>query len=229
MPRLSPAVARHDFEDCDLVIEAAMENEAITLHLLSDVAQSIKPDGVSASNTSSISITRLAAVTGQPKRFIGMHFIDPASHMQLVELFRGVATDDDLFETARAFCVKLGTTVTVAEDFAAFIVNRMLLPTVKEAIYALHEGVGCVDAVDTAMRLGANHPMGPVQLVDVIGLDICLSIMQALHEGLADTKYPPCPLPVKYVEAGWLGRKTQCGFCDYRQGTPIPSRTVGVS
>lgn len=228
MPRLTSAPVLGDFGDCDIAIEAATEKEEIKIRLLSDVARSIKPDGMIASNTSSISITRLAAVTGRPGRFIGMHFMNPAPRMQLVELIRGINTDDDTFEAARRFCIDLGKTVTVAEDFPAFIVNRILLPMVNEAIYTLHEGVGSVEAIDTAMRLGANHPMGPLQLADFIGLDTCLSIMQVLHEGLADTKYRPCPLLVKYVEAGWLGRKTQRGFYDYRNGTPVPSRTTGA-
>jgi 3-hydroxybutyryl-CoA dehydrogenase len=177
-----------------------------------------------ATNTSSISITRLAANTDRPDRFIGIHFMNPVPKMQLVELIRGIATEDPTFEAAKAFIGVLGKTVTVAEDFPAFIVNRILLPMINEAIYTLYEGVGSVEAIDTAMRLGANHPMGPLQLADFIGLDTCLSIMQVLHEGLADSKYRPCPLLVKYVEAGWLGRKANRGFYDYRGEVPIPTR-----
>jgi 3-hydroxybutyryl-CoA dehydrogenase len=177
-----------------------------------------------ATNTSSISITRLAANTDRPDRFIGIHFMNPVPKMQLVELIRGIATEDPTFEAAKAFIGVLGKTVTVAEDFPAFIVNRILLPMINEAIYTLYEGVGSVEAIDTAMRLGANHPMGPLQLADFIGLDTCLSIMQVLHEGLADSKYRPCPLLVKYVEAGWLGRKANRGFYDYRGEVPVPTR-----
>ena len=177
-----------------------------------------------ASNTSSISITRLASVTDRPERFIGIHFMNPVPRMQLVELIRGIATEDMTFEAAKGLIAKLGKTSTVSEDFPAFIVNRILLPMINEAIYTLYEGVGSVEAIDTAMRLGANHPMGPLQLADFIGLDTCLSVMQVLHEGLADSKYRPCPLLVKYVEAGWLGRKIQRGFYDYRSGSPIPTR-----
>ena len=177
-----------------------------------------------ASNTSSISITRLASVTDRPERFIGIHFMNPVPRMQLVELIRGIATEDPTFEAARSFIDSLGKTVTVAEDFPAFIVNRILLPMINEAIYTLYEGVGSVDAIDTAMRLGAYHPMGPLQLADFIGLDTCLSVMQVLHEGLADSKYRPCPLLVKYVEAGWLGRKSKRGFYDYRGEKPVPTR-----
>ena len=181
-------------------------------------------DVIIASNTSSISITRLASVTGRPERFIGIHFMNPVPRMQLVELIRGIATDDATFEDAKGFIAKLGKTVSVSEDFPAFIVNRILLPMINEAVYTLYEGVGSVEAIDTAMKLGANHPMGPLQLADFIGLDTCLSVMQVLHEGLADSKYRPCPLLVKYVEAGWLGKKTQRGFYDYRSGTPVPTR-----
>jgi 3-hydroxybutyryl-CoA dehydrogenase len=222
--RIVPAPAVQDFRDADLVIEAASENEEIKRKILSDIALALKPDAIIGSNTSSISITRLAAVTGRPERFIGIHFMNPVPKMQLVELIRGIATEDRTFEETRSFIGKLGKTITVSEDFPAFIVNRILLPMINEAIYTLYEGVGSVEAIDTAMKLGANHPMGPLQLADFIGLDVCLSVMQVLHEGLADSKYRPCPLLVKYVEAGWLGRKTQRGFYDYRSGQPIPTR-----
>ena len=210
--------------DCDLVIEAASENEDIKRKIFSRLCACIKPECILASNTSSISITRLASVTDRPERFIGIHFMNPVPRMQLVELIRGIATEDKTFEAAKAFITKLGKTTTMSEDFPAFIVNRILLPMINEAIYTLYEGVGSVEAIDTAMRLGANHPMGPLQLADFIGLDTCLSVMQVLHEGLADSKYRPCPLLVKYVEAGWLGRKAQRGFYDYRSGTPVPTR-----
>jgi 3-hydroxybutyryl-CoA dehydrogenase len=224
LARIKPAQSLTAFSDADLVIEAATENEDVKRKILADVASGLKPDAIIATNTSSISITRLAAVTGRPERFIGIHFMNPVPRMQLVELIRGIATEDKTFEQAREFIVKLGKTITVSEDFPAFIVNRILLPMINEAIYTLYEGVGSVEAIDTAMRLGANHPMGPLQLADFIGLDVCLSVMQVLHEGLADSKYRPCPLLVKYVEAGWLGRKTQRGFYDYRSGTPVPTR-----
>ena len=224
MSRISGAPNVQDFSDADLVIEAAIENEEVKRKILSDVALALKPDAIISSNTSSISITRLAAVTGRPERFIGIHFMNPVPRMQLVELIRGIATDDRTFEDTRAFIAKLGKTVTVSEDFPAFIVNRILLPMINEAIYTLYEGVGSVEAIDTAMRLGTSHPMGPLQLADFIGLDTCLSVMQVLHEGLADSKYRPCPLLVKYVEAGWLGKKTQRGFYDYRGEKPVPTR-----
>jgi 3-hydroxybutyryl-CoA dehydrogenase len=224
LARLSPAASFSDFADVDLAIEAASENEEVKRKILTEVVKALKPEAIIGTNTSSISITRLAAVTGRPERFIGIHFMNPVPKMQLVELIRGIATDDLTFEEAREFITRLGKTITVAEDFPAFIVNRILLPMINEAIYTLYEGVGSVEAIDTAMRLGANHPMGPLQLADFIGLDVCLSVMQVLHEGLADSKYRPCPLLVKYVEAGWLGRKTQRGFYDYRSGTPVPTR-----
>jgi 3-hydroxybutyryl-CoA dehydrogenase len=209
---------------CDLVIESAVEKEEIKRKIFSDLCASLKPDAILASNTSSISITRLAASTDRPERFIGIHFMNPVPLMELVELIRGIATDDPTFESSKAFVAKLGKTIAVSEDFPAFIVNRVLLPMINEAIYTLYEGVGNVEAIDTAMKLGANHPMGPLQLADFIGLDTCLSVMQVLHEGLADSKYRPCPLLVKYVEAGWLGRKTQRGFYDYRGEKPVPTR-----
>jgi 3-hydroxybutyryl-CoA dehydrogenase len=224
LARISGAPKIADFADSDIVIEAATEVEDVKRTILTELAKVVKSDAIISSNTSSISITRLASVTGRPERFIGIHFMNPVPRMQLVELIRGIATDDATFEEAKAFIAKLGKTVTVSEDFPAFIVNRILLPMINEAIYTLYEGVGSVEAIDTAMKLGANHPMGPLQLADFIGLDICLSVMQVLHEGLADSKYRPCPLLVKYVEAGWLGKKTQRGFYDYRSGTPIPTR-----
>ena len=224
MPRIKAAPTYESLADCDLVIEAASENEEVKRKIFSKLAPLMKPQTIIASNTSSISITRLASVTDRPERFIGIHFMNPVPRMQLVELIRGIATEDETFEASKAFVAKLGKTSTVSEDFPAFIVNRILLPMINEAIYTLYEGVGSVEAIDTAMRLGANHPMGPLQLADFIGLDTCLSIMQVLHEGLADSKYRPCPLLVKYVEAGWLGRKSRRGFYDYRSGTPIPTR-----
>ena len=207
-----------------LVIEAASESEDVKRKIFANLRTYLKPETIVASNTSSISITRLASVTAHPERFIGIHFMNPVPRMQLVELIRGIATTDDTFESAKAFVARLGKTATMSEDFPAFIVNRILLPMINEAIYTLYEGVGSVEAIDTAMRLGANHPMGPLQLADFIGLDTCLSVMQVLHEGLADSKYRPCPLLVKYVEAGWLGRKTQRGFYDYRGEKPVPTR-----
>jgi 3-hydroxybutyryl-CoA dehydrogenase len=211
LARISAAPKMGDFADADIVIEAATEVEDVKRKILTDLAQVTKPGTIISSNTSSISITRLASVTGRPERFIGIHFMNPVPRMQLVELIRGIATDDVTFEETKAFIAKLGKTISVSEDFPAFIVNRILLPMINEAIYTLYEGVGSVEAIDTAMKLGANHPMGPLQLADFIGLDTCLSVMQVLHEGLADSKYRPCPLLVKYVEAGWLGKKTQRG------------------
>ena len=222
--RIRPATEYAAFHDCDIVIEAATENEETKRAIFRELCPALKPEAIIASNTSSISITRLASITDRPERFIGIHFMNPVPRMQLVELIRGIATEDSTYERSRDFVLKLGKTVTVSEDFPAFIVNRILLPMINEAIYTLYEGVGSVDSIDTAMRLGANHPMGPLQLADFIGLDTCLSVMQVLHEGLADSKYRPCPLLVKYVEAGWLGRKTKRGFYDYRSGTPIPTR-----
>jgi len=210
--------------DCDLVIETAVEKEEVKRKIFHDLCAVLKPEAIVASNTSSISITRLAAATDRPERFIGIHFMNPVPVMELVELIRGIATDDTTFDTAKGFVSKLGKQVAVSEDFPAFIVNRILLPMINEAIYTLYEGVGNVEAIDAAMKLGAHHPMGPLELADFIGLDTCLSIMQVLHEGLADSKYRPCPLLVKYVEAGWLGRKTQRGFYDYRGDRPVPTR-----
>ena len=222
--RITAGPKLEDFGDCDLVIEAATENEQVKIKIFQAVVPVVRADAILASNTSSISITRLASTTDRPERFIGIHFMNPVPVMQLVELIRGIATEDETFEASKAFVSRLGKTVAVAEDFPAFIVNRILLPMINEAIYTLYEGVGSVEAIDTGMRLGANHPMGPLQLADFIGLDTCLSVMQVLYEGLADSKYRPCPLLVKYVEAGWLGRKTQRGFYDYRGERPVPTR-----
>jgi 3-hydroxybutyryl-CoA dehydrogenase len=222
--RVTPALDYDAFGDSDLVIEAASENEEIKRKIFSKLCPSLKPTAILASNTSSIPITRLASITDRPERFIGIHFMNPVPRMQLVELIRGIVTENTTFDVAKALIARLGKTFTVSEDFPAFIVNRILLPMINEAIYTLYEGVGSVESIDTAMRLGANHPMGPLQLADFIGLDTVLSVMKVLHEGLADSKYRPCPLLVKYVEAGWLGRKTQRGFYDYRSGTPIPTR-----
>jgi 3-hydroxybutyryl-CoA dehydrogenase len=208
----------------DLVIEAATEDESVKRKIFTELCPKLKADTILASNTSSISITRLASATDRPERFIGMHFMNPVPMMQLVELIRGIATEDETFVASRAFVESLGKVTAVSEDFPAFIVNRILLPMINEAVYTLYEGVGTVESIDKAMRLGANHPMGPLELADFIGLDTCLSVMQVLYEGLADSKYRPCPLLVKYVEAGWLGRKTQRGFYDYRGEKPVPTR-----
>jgi len=224
LDRIAPAAKYDDLVPCDLVIEAATESEDIKRKIFANLRTCLRSETIVASNTSSISITRLASVTAHPERFIGVHFMNPVPRMQLVELIRGIATTDETFESAKAFVGRLGKTATMSEDFPAFIVNRILLPMINEAIYTLYEGVGSVESIDTAMRLGANHPMGPLQLADFIGLDTCLSVMQVLHEGLADSKYRPCPLLVKYVEAGWLGRKTQRGFYDYRGDKPVPTR-----
>jgi len=224
LARIQPAETLDQLADCDLVIETAAEDEELKVKIFTALCPLLKPDAIVGSNTSSISITRLASSTDRPERFIGIHFMNPVPLMELVELIRGIATADTTFESTKAFVAKLGKTIAVAEDFPAFIVNRILLPMINEAIYTLYEGVGNVEAIDTAMRLGANHPMGPLQLADFIGLDTCLSVMQVLHEGLADSKYRPCPLLVKYVEAGWLGRKTQRGFYDYRGEKPVPTR-----
>jgi len=222
--RIKLGEALDDLADCDLVIETAIEKEEVKRKIFHDLCPVLKPEALIASDTSSISITRLAAATDRPERFIGIHFMNPVPVMELVELIRGIATDDSTFEAAKEFVGRLGKQVAVSEDFPAFIVNRVLLPMINEAIYTLYEGVGNVEAIDAAMKLGAHHPMGPLELADFIGLDTCLSIMQVLHEGLADSKYRPCPLLVKYVEAGWLGRKTQRGFYDYRGAKPVPTR-----
>jgi 3-hydroxybutyryl-CoA dehydrogenase len=224
LKRMSFAATYVDLGDCDLVIEAATEDEAVKRKIFAALCPSLKPTAMVASYTSSISITRLAASTDRPEQFIGMHFMNPVPVMQLVELIRGIATEEKTVAMARRFAESLGKTIAVSEDFPAFIVNRILLPMINEAIYTLYEGVGTVDAIDKSMRLGANHPMGPLELADFIGLDTCLSVMQVLYEGLADSKYRPCPLLVKYVEAGWLGRKAKRGFYDYRGEKPVPTR-----
>jgi 3-hydroxybutyryl-CoA dehydrogenase len=224
LARISAAPDYESLADCDLVIEAATENEVVKNQIFANVCAVLRPETVLATNTSSISVTRLAAATDRPGRFIGIHFMNPVPVMELVELIRGIATDDDTFQLASGFVARLGKKSVLAEDFPGFIVNRILLPMINEAIYALHEGVGTIEAIDTALRLGAHHPMGPLQLADFIGLDTCLSIMQVLYDGLADSKYRPCPLLVKYVEAGWLGRKAGRGFYDYRGDTPKPTR-----
>jgi 3-hydroxybutyryl-CoA dehydrogenase len=212
------------FADCDMVVEAATENEKVKVSIYKELCPHLRADAIIASNTSSISITRLAAATDRPNRFMGMHFMNPVPMMKLVELIRGLATDQPTWEAVRDLTARLGKTGTASEDFPAFIVNRILLPMINEAVYTLYEGVGNVDAIDTSMRLGANHPMGPLELADFIGLDTCLAVMQVLYDGLADSKYRPCPLLVKYVEAGWLGRKTGRGFYDYSGDTPVPTR-----
>ncbi len=221
---IKPAEKYDALSACDIVIETAVEKEEVKRKIFADLCAGLKPEAIIATNTSSISITRLAASTDRPERFIGIHFMNPVPLMELVEVIRGIATDDATFETSKAFVSKLGKIIAVSEDFPAFIVNRILLPMINEAIYTLYEGVGNVESIDTAMRLGAHHPMGPLELADFIGLDTCLSVMQVLYEGLADSKYRPCPLLVKYVEAGWLGRKTQRGFYDYRGEKPVPTR-----
>ncbi len=212
------------FKDCQLVIEAAVEDEQIKKAILKELCKALPEDTLIASNTSSISITRLGAQTDRPGKFVGMHFMNPVPRMELVEMIRGIATDEDTYKAVRDLAKALGKTPVNAEDFPAFIVNRILLPMINEAIYTLYEGVGSVKAIDIAMKLGTHHPMGPLELADFIGLDTCLAVMHVLHEGLADTKYRPCPLLVKYVEAGWLGRKSGRGFYDYSGDEPVPTR-----
>ncbi len=222
--RISTTLNLTDLGATDLVIEAATERETIKQAIFEDLVPHLKPDTILTSNTSSISITRLAARTDRPDKFMGFHFMNPVPVMQLVELIRGIATSKETFETCLGVVDKLGKTASTSEDFPAFIVNRILMPMINEAIYTLYEGVGSVKSIDTSLKLGANHPMGPLELADFIGLDTCLAIMNVLHDGLADTKYRPCPLLTKYVEAGWLGRKTQRGFYDYSGDTPVPTR-----
>ena len=224
MARISTTQTLADLGKSDLIIEAATERETVKIAIFEDLVPHLKPQTILTSNTSSISITRLAARTDRPERFMGFHFMNPVPIMQLVELIRGIATDEPTFTACQEVVAKLGKTSTAAEDFPGFIVNRILMPMINEAIYTLYEGVGSVKSIDTSLKLGANHPMGPLELADFIGLDTCLAIMNVLHDGLADTKYRPCPLLTKYVEAGWLGRKTKRGFYDYRGDEPVPTR-----
>ena len=224
LKRIRTTMTLSDLGQTDLVIEAATERETIKAAIFEDLVPHLKSDTILTSNTSSISITRLASRTDRPEKFMGFHFMNPVPVMQLVELIRGIATDEETYKSCLAVVEKLGKTAASAEDFPAFIVNRILMPMINEAVYTLYEGVGSVESIDSAMKLGTNHPMGPLELADFIGLDTCLAIMNVLHDGLADTKYRPCPLLTKYVEAGWLGRKTQRGFYDYRGETPVPTR-----
>ena len=224
LQRLSATDTLDEMAKTDLVIEAASENEAVKTRIFADLCPKLPDNTLLATNTSSISITRLAAGTDRPEQFMGIHFMNPVPVMKLVELVRGIATDETTFQAATAYVERLGKTATVSEDFPAFIVNRILLPMINEAACTLHEGVGSVTSIDQSMKLGANHPMGPLELADFIGLDTCLAIMRVLHDGFGDPKYRPCPLLVKYVEAGWLGRKAGRGFYDYRGDTPVPTR-----
>lgn len=224
LSRVTTDTTLNGFSQVDLAIEAATENEKVKIAIFQNLCPILKSDTILATNTSSISITRLASTTDRPEKFIGLHFMNPVPVMKLVELIRGIATSEETYQVAEKFIRKIGKTSASSEDFPAFIVNRLLLPMINEAIYTLYEGVGSVESIDKAMRLGANHPMGPLQLADFIGLDTCLSIMQVLYEGLADTKYRPCPLLVKYVEAGWIGQKVGRGFYDYRGEEPVPTR-----
>ena len=224
LARITTSLDAAAFADADFVIEAATEKEDVKRAIYKSIIPHLKPSCMLASNTSSISITRLGASTDRPEKFIGMHFMNPVPVMKLIEVIRGIATDEPTFQAVQALAARLGKTTSVAEDFPAFIVNRILVPMINEAVYALYEGVGSITAIDTAMKLGANHPMGPLELADFIGLDTCLSIMQVLHNGLSDSKYRPCPLLVKYVEAGWYGRKTGRGFYDYTVQPPRPTR-----
>ncbi len=224
LSRISLSTDMASMSECDMVIEAATENQAVKTEIFKQLSEHLKKDAIMATNTSSISITGLAAATDRPEQFIGLHFMNPVPVMQLVEVIRGIATSRETFEVTSDLVARLEKTMAVSEDFPAFIVNRILMPMINEAIYTLYEGVGTVEAIDKGMRLGLNHPMGPLELADFIGLDTCLAIMQVLYEGLADSKYRPCPLLVKYVEAGWLGRKTGRGFYDYAGDTPIPTR-----
>ena len=222
--RIATTVKLTDLGQSDLIIEAATERETVKQAIFEDLLPHLKPDTILTSNTSSISITRLASRTDRPEKFMGFHFMNPVPVMQLVELIRGIATDEPTFNACKTVVDRLEKTSASAEDFPGFIVNRILMPMINEAVYTLYEGVGNVQSIDSSMRLGANHPMGPLELADFIGLDTCLAIMNVLHDGLADTKYRPCPLLTKYVEAGWLGRKTERGFYDYRGDTPVPTR-----
>jgi 3-hydroxybutyryl-CoA dehydrogenase len=224
LARIKTTLKLADLGQCDLIIEAATERETVKQAIFEDLLPHLKPTTILTSNTSSISITRLASRTDRPEKFMGFHFMNPVPVMQLVELIRGIATDQETWDTLHDVVRKLGKTAASAEDFPAFIVNRILMPMINEAVYTLYEGVGSVKSIDESLKLGANHPMGPLELADFIGLDTCLAIMNVLHEGLADTKYRPCPLLTKYVEAGWLGRKTQRGFYDYRGEVPVPTR-----
>ena len=224
MGRISTTTTLTDLGPSDLIIEAATEREEVKNTIFETLLPHLKPETILTSNTPSISITRLASRTDRPERFMGFHFMNPVPVMQLVELIRGIATDEPTYKACYAVVERLGKTAASAEDFPAFIVNRILMPMINEAVYTLYEGVGSVNSIDQSMKLGANHPMGPLELADFIGLDTCLAIMNVLHDGLADTKYRPCPLLTKYVEAGWLGRKTKRGFYDYRGETPVPTR-----